>query len=159
MATEAGPATTPGEPATARLWLRVGATLVPEPWSPGDVAQAQPSPDGGLELCYADHVLAREDVWDRLPGLVAAWRQGLDALAAGAPEAIVVFPDTRVEAQLRRHSDELAVRYEDIDVRVPLHPIVRAVRAAAQRLDAVWPTGANQHRAADAAPTTSPPGA
>ena len=126
----------------ATLFVRLGADLQEEPWTTQpmegvwhDAAQ-HGGIDGGLALGEdAQPPACRPDVWDQLDGLLLAWLTGLGALAAGADEAVVEFPDTRIECELvRLPDDRVHVRYEDIDATLPLEGAQSALRAAASRL-------------------------
>ena len=135
----------------ARLWLRLGAELVVEPWTADDCATiarstqdaagrrlADVGVDGALSLRADGADLCRDDLWDRLDGLLLAWLKGIDALSRDADAVTVEFPDTRIEAKLSQRDDhgtaQLHVAYEDIDAEVPRDALRAALEAAAQRL-------------------------
>ncbi|MCO4761762.1 MAG: hypothetical protein KC502_09675 [Myxococcales bacterium] len=125
---------------TAKLALRVGADLADEPWDGHDLATTWEiatdlgGVDGGLFLAAPGRAPAcRTDLWDQLDGLLLAWLTALDEIADGASEAIVHFPDTRIEALLTA-GDEVTVQYEDIDTTLPLDATRAAILSAARRL-------------------------
>ena len=136
----------------AQLWLRLGAELIAEPWQQADcdgVARAASADlaakradlgiDGALSLRTAAGVdLCRDDLWDRVDGLLLAWLRGLDAIEAGADQVTVEFPDTRIEALIAvvagTSGQQLHVRYEDIDCTVAPRALRQALEGAATRL-------------------------
>ncbi len=134
-------------PVSAILSIRVGADLHEEPWDHLNLAETwgdatrNGGVDGGLLLqdthqrATGAHAACRPDLWDQLDGLLLAWLEALDALAAGATTAVVHFPDTRIECELTALPDDrVAVRYEDIDTTLPRISTQVALRDAAERL-------------------------
>jgi hypothetical protein len=138
----------------ATLHLRDGADLVAEPFATALAARlAQRASDddaidGALELVAdAGEALCRPDFWDRVDGLLLAWIDAAEALAGGADEATLTFPDTRIEAELSivdrgdgGDDSQVAIRYEDVDAVVPLAALRASLDGAAARLlDATGP--------------------
>lgn len=91
--------------------------------------------DGGLDIVCEGQRVSWPDVWDHVDGMLVAWLVALDELSAGAAEATAVFPDTRVECELRRVDDNrVAIEYEDVAATVDRAALQHALRAAAGRL-------------------------
>lgn len=137
-------------PLRCQLHLRVGADLIREPWetaaraAAGASAQALGLVDGALDLGHGDDALCRADYWDHLDGLLLAWLEATHALRTGAPDAVVTFPDTRIEAELTAGAADIHVAYEDVDATVAAQDLEAALRAAARRLlDALGPATSN----------------
>lgn len=127
----------------AELHLRVGPDLWAEPFRADDPALVEAiragaragGIDGGLEIWCAGQRLGYAHLWDRLDGMLLAWLEALATLEAGADEALAVFPDTRVECELRRLSEHrVAIHYEDIDAQVTLTDLAALLEAACARL-------------------------
>lgn len=129
--------------ASVTIAIRAGADLATEPFEDRDPAlaaawrgaQQTGALDGGLAIDSDGTTLSYVDVWDHVDGLLLAWLQGLDALDQGADEAVVVFPDTRVECELERRGDNHAhIEYEDVRATVDRQALRTALTDAAQRL-------------------------
>lgn len=132
--------------AKVTISIRLGADLVEEPFHGAatqlDAAmracEASGSIDGGLSIEVDGHQLCYPDIWDHVDGLLLAWTRALDEIRAGASEAVAVFPDTRVECELRRIGDNaVSIEYEDVAATVAMAPLQEALNAAAMRICAV----------------------
>ncbi len=131
-------------PLTLTLWLRVGADLQPEPWSPAQLQKVRAALaagaglDGAIEGRIGAEAWSRLDYWDRLDGLLVALRDAVERLLAGGSASEFSFPDTGIEARLWRCEVEgtaaVAITYEDIDTVVPLGALGAALDAAGVRL-------------------------
>lgn len=130
----------------ARLHLRVGAKLVPEPvldgpdglgWIVAEAARLD-AVDGGLELQADQVTLCHSHIWDRLDGLLLAWLTALQEIVSGQDAATATFPDARIECEFsRREGGRVGIEYEDVDAVVELKPLLAVVEQAARRLVAM----------------------
>ena len=124
---------------SVRLALRIGADLIAEPWSAETLqiaaqqAQHLNSLDGALDITMPEQQACRLDFWDQIDGLLLAWLMTIAGLDVNG-EALIEFPDTKIEAEVWRQDDDLRVVFEDIDATLPWIATVDSLKDAAQRL-------------------------
>ena len=126
--------------------IRSGATLLSEPYGTDDprlaTAFAEANQlgwlDGGLDIHTEAERLSWNDVWDHVDGMLLAWIEAIDAIAAGKPDAIAVFPDTKVECEMMAVGDKnVQIEYEDVAATVDVQALQDGLLAATERLLAI----------------------